>query len=257
MWPDPSLSSNASQLVGRKRLRPIVLGFIKVAQRYFLQSPNGSFLLCYISFVLFLWCVYWGELGSEVRGHLHLGSGEPSPTSGGEKLSTHYFPASNTIHYYPTNYPPTTFQPLLSNQLSQCSHPARGEPPIKGTPSPHIQPLLLHIFSFWTNSPEGYNLFHILSLQMSQIIQVGRPLEKRRYSFSVQISLSLRYLLATKLGISLFVGCLGSYFVKSLKLSGILCLLRCLCKFRHAKSVRMSKNVLSASSKKMGKYAYD
>ena len=144
MWPDPSLSSNASQLVGRKRLRPIVLGFIKVAQRYFL--PNRSFFLCYISFVLFLWCVYWGELGSEVRGHLHLGSGEPSPTSGGEKLSTHYFPASNTILYYPTNYPTAPIQPGESHplrgrllriyNLSSCISFLFGQIPLRDTHHP-------------------------------------------------------------------------------------------------------------------------
>ena len=101
------------------------------------NCPAVLFFLCYTSFVLFLWCVYWGELGSEVRGHLHLGSGEPSPTSGGEKLSTHYFPASNTIHCYPTNYPPTTVQPLILSSTIQPtipllpssqgeSHPLRG-----------------------------------------------------------------------------------------------------------------------------------
>ena len=91
-------------------------------------------------FFVFFCSVYIGvRWGSEVRGHLHLGSGEPSPTSGGEN---------------PPNYPTT------GSQLA-----GGGDSPIKGT-SPHhpASPACISLHrKFGTNKKWNVQLLFVIS----------------------------------------------------------------------------------------------
>ena len=86
---------------------------------------------CILYIVYFVYIVYIGvRWGSEVRGHLHLGSGEPSPTSGGENHPTIQLLCTTT----------TTSSTTTTRGRACPTLPTRGgEPPIKGT-SPHHPP---------------------------------------------------------------------------------------------------------------------
>ena len=93
-----------------------------------LQASKHKIGKCLFVIFVFFSSVYIGvRWGSEVRGHLHLGSGEPSPTSGGENHPTIQLLCTTT----------TTSSTTTTRGRACPTLPTRGgEPPIKGT-SPH------------------------------------------------------------------------------------------------------------------------